>query len=174
MAPQSGNVMLFAPRFSITNAITAALTEIERARGFLEAASLSDEWIDSMRSRAFLSKRTTPRTSREHGLRSMRPANFWQAALFRGRTRTIPASFSTIATPSNSSAGTWTTAAQSPRDSSSKFTGAWLPESEVNPRHPAIIGACRTTLSIPLQARRSTRRLKHKTYSHSCASLSPG
>ena len=46
--------MRFTPRFSITNAITAALTEIERARGFLEAASLSDEWIDSMRSRAFL------------------------------------------------------------------------------------------------------------------------
>ena len=46
--------MRFTPRFSITNAITAALTEIERARGFLEAASLSDEWIDSMRSQAFL------------------------------------------------------------------------------------------------------------------------
>ena len=46
--------MTFAPRFSITNAVTAALTEIERARGFLEAASLSDEWIDAMRSRAFL------------------------------------------------------------------------------------------------------------------------
>ena len=46
--------MTFAPRFSITNATIAALTEIERARGFLDAASLSDEWIDSMRSRAFL------------------------------------------------------------------------------------------------------------------------
>ncbi len=46
--------MTFAPRFSITNAVAAALTEIERARGFLEAATLSDEWIDSMRSRAFL------------------------------------------------------------------------------------------------------------------------
>ena len=46
--------MIFEPSFSITNAIAAALTEIERARGFLEAASLSDEWIDSMRSRAFL------------------------------------------------------------------------------------------------------------------------
>ena len=46
--------MTFAPRFSITNAIAAALTEIERARGFLDAASLSDEWVDSMRSRAFL------------------------------------------------------------------------------------------------------------------------
>ena len=46
--------MRFTPRFSITNEIAAALTEIERARGFLEAASLSDEWIDSMRSRAFL------------------------------------------------------------------------------------------------------------------------
>ena len=37
--------MRFIPRFSITNAIAAALTEIERARGFLDAASLSDEWI---------------------------------------------------------------------------------------------------------------------------------
>jgi hypothetical protein len=31
----------FAPRFTITNAITAGLTAIERARGFLEAANLS-------------------------------------------------------------------------------------------------------------------------------------
>ena len=51
---RNGDGMRFTPRFSITNAITAALTEIERARGFLDAASLSDEWIDDMRSRAFL------------------------------------------------------------------------------------------------------------------------
>ena len=46
--------MRFAPRCSITNATTAALTEIERARGFLEAAILSDDWLASMQSRAFL------------------------------------------------------------------------------------------------------------------------
>lgn len=46
--------MPFAPRFTITNAITAALTEIERARGFLEAATLADAWVEEMRSRAFL------------------------------------------------------------------------------------------------------------------------
>ena len=46
--------MRLTPRFSITNATAAALTEIERARGFLEAANLSDEWVDAMRSRAFL------------------------------------------------------------------------------------------------------------------------
>ena len=46
--------MAFEPRFYITNAITSALTEIERARGFLEAATLSDEWVDAMRSRGFL------------------------------------------------------------------------------------------------------------------------
>ena len=46
--------MTFELRFSITNAITAALTEIERARGFLEATALADEWVDAMRSRAFL------------------------------------------------------------------------------------------------------------------------
>ena len=41
--------MAFAPRFTISNAITAVLTEIERARGFLEAATLMDEWVESMR-----------------------------------------------------------------------------------------------------------------------------
>ena len=46
--------MTFSPRFSITNAIAASITEIERARGFLDAATLSGDWIDSMRSRAFL------------------------------------------------------------------------------------------------------------------------
>jgi len=44
----------FAPRFTITNAITAALTGIERARGFLEAATLSDAWIERMSQRALL------------------------------------------------------------------------------------------------------------------------
>ena len=44
----------FEPRFTITNAITAALTEIERARGFLEAAALAEEWVEAMRARAFL------------------------------------------------------------------------------------------------------------------------
>jgi hypothetical protein len=34
--------MAFTPKFTITNRITAALTRIERARGFLEAATLSE------------------------------------------------------------------------------------------------------------------------------------
>lgn len=42
------------PRFTITNRITAALTAIERARGFLEAATLSDEWVRRMSQRALL------------------------------------------------------------------------------------------------------------------------
>lgn len=46
--------MPFAPRFTITNAITAALTAIERARGFLDAAKLSEEWIERMSQRALL------------------------------------------------------------------------------------------------------------------------
>ena len=43
-----------SPRFTITNAITAALTAIERARGFLEAATLSEEWVRRMSQRALL------------------------------------------------------------------------------------------------------------------------
>jgi cell filamentation protein, protein adenylyltransferase len=45
---------VFAPRFTISNAITAALTAIEWARGFLEAATLSDAWIERMSQRALL------------------------------------------------------------------------------------------------------------------------
>lgn len=46
--------MSFVPRFTISNAIAAALTRIERARGFLEAARLSEEWIRRMGARALV------------------------------------------------------------------------------------------------------------------------
>ncbi len=46
--------MPFAPRFTITHAATAALTVIERARGFLEAATLSEQWVERMSQRALL------------------------------------------------------------------------------------------------------------------------
>jgi len=46
--------MTFAPRFTITNAITSALTRIERARGFLQAARLSEDWISGMQQRALV------------------------------------------------------------------------------------------------------------------------
>ena len=35
--------MSFSPKFTITNAVAAALTKIERARGFLDAAKLSED-----------------------------------------------------------------------------------------------------------------------------------
>jgi len=35
----------FTPIFTITHRIAAALTHIERARGFLDAATLSEEWL---------------------------------------------------------------------------------------------------------------------------------
>jgi hypothetical protein len=38
----------FNPKFIITNKITTAITQIERARGFLEAAKPSDDWITEM------------------------------------------------------------------------------------------------------------------------------
>ena len=42
------------PQFRITNAIAENLTRIERARGFLEAAKLSEEWITGMQQRALV------------------------------------------------------------------------------------------------------------------------
>lgn len=44
----------FKPKFTITNRITAGLTNIERARGFLEAATLSEDWIRQMGERALV------------------------------------------------------------------------------------------------------------------------
>ncbi|MBI5595201.1 MAG: Fic family protein [Elusimicrobia bacterium] len=46
--------MSFSPKFAITNALAAALTKIERARGFLEAAKLSEDWISEMQNRALV------------------------------------------------------------------------------------------------------------------------
>ena len=46
--------MAFHPKFSITNRMTAAITRIERAWGFLEAAQLSDEWVREMGDRALI------------------------------------------------------------------------------------------------------------------------
>ena len=43
---------MFWPRFTITNDINNALLEIERARGFLDAADLREDWLDEMRSDA--------------------------------------------------------------------------------------------------------------------------
>lgn len=44
----------FSPKFAITNSIAAGLTKIERARGFLEAAKLSEDWIAEMQNRALV------------------------------------------------------------------------------------------------------------------------
>jgi hypothetical protein len=45
---------MFKPKFTITNKIAVFLTEIERARGFLEAANLSEEWIKTMQNKALV------------------------------------------------------------------------------------------------------------------------
>jgi Fic family protein len=42
------------PLFTITNAIASAITKIERARGFLDAARLSADWITEMQARALV------------------------------------------------------------------------------------------------------------------------
>jgi Fic family protein len=44
----------FEPDFTITHRGAAGLTQIERARGFLEAAKLSEDWVREMRRRAFI------------------------------------------------------------------------------------------------------------------------
>lgn len=43
--PSNHTIMSFNPHFTITNRMTQAITRIERARGFLDAAQLSDDWV---------------------------------------------------------------------------------------------------------------------------------
>lgn len=43
---------MFNLKFTITNSINNSLLEIERARGFLDAAGLKEEWIEDMQSEA--------------------------------------------------------------------------------------------------------------------------
>jgi Fic family protein len=49
-----GMTKSFKPIFTITNRIAAGLTRIERARGFLEAATLSEAWVREMGRRALI------------------------------------------------------------------------------------------------------------------------
>ncbi len=44
----------FQPQFTITNRMTAAITRIERARGFLEAAQLSADWVREVGEQALI------------------------------------------------------------------------------------------------------------------------
>ncbi len=46
--------MSLSPKFTITNVMAAELTKIERARGFLDAAKLSRDWIAKMQNRALV------------------------------------------------------------------------------------------------------------------------
>lgn len=46
--------MSFKPKYTISDAIAEGLTVIERARGFLQAATISESWIKAMAKRALL------------------------------------------------------------------------------------------------------------------------
>jgi len=45
---------MFKPKFTITNQINNALLEIERARGFLDAVKLKEDWVREMQSQALI------------------------------------------------------------------------------------------------------------------------
>ncbi len=48
---------MLKPKFIITNQIANSLTAIERARGFLEAVTLSQEWIAKMQNQKLVQHR---------------------------------------------------------------------------------------------------------------------
>lgn len=46
--------MVFSPKFTISNKIADALFKIERCRGFLQAANLSQKWVSKMQAKALI------------------------------------------------------------------------------------------------------------------------
>jgi hypothetical protein len=50
----------FQPQFTITNRMTQAITPIERARGFLEAAQSSADWVRELGEQALIRKAHHP------------------------------------------------------------------------------------------------------------------
>ena len=58
---------LFSLKFTITNAIAAGLTKIERVSDFLDAAKLSEDWTSETQNRALVyQKRHTPHFKTQH------------------------------------------------------------------------------------------------------------
>ncbi len=69
----------FRPVFTTTHPITGGLTRIERARGFLEAAVLSEQWVREMGQRALLLEAhhtTNPSLTQERAMGGILPP-FW-------------------------------------------------------------------------------------------------
>jgi hypothetical protein len=50
----------FKPQFTITNRLTQAITGIEQARSFLEAAQLSADWVRELGEQALIRKAHHP------------------------------------------------------------------------------------------------------------------
>src|SRR5258708_1158426 len=106
----------FAPGFTISNAVAAALTAIERARGFLEAATLSEEWMRRMSQRALLleAHHTTHIDGTHLTIEQAQPP--WPGDPVPAPRFPPPsANCSTIAAPSNSSPSTSAGGSRSPR-----------------------------------------------------------
>ncbi len=56
IASANMDIMSYKPKFTITNKTADALAKVERARGFLDAAKLSEDWIDQMQNKALVSE----------------------------------------------------------------------------------------------------------------------
>ena len=153
----------FKPTFTITNRITAGLTRIERARGFLEAATLSEAWVREMGRRALIleAHHTThiegTRLTLEQAERLLEgtpvpeadPDDVRELLNYRNAFEFVSEYLETGGPITE----VW----------SGKSTSAWWKVSGAGPRLRASTGKSRTTWSTPSPARRFTRRLRRTT-----------
>ncbi len=105
----------FNPKFTITNGITAAITQIERTRGFLEAALLSDDWVRDMGNLALIKE--AHHTTHKEGTRltTEQAERLWNANRFQRLTLMMSGNCSITVQPLSLFQNVWTAVTPSPK-----------------------------------------------------------
>ncbi len=103
----------FTPKFTITSRMTSAITHIERARGFLEAARLSDDWVRDMGAEALIKEAHHTTHIEGTQLTLDQAERLWRGETVPGPTRMMRGSCSTTVLLLNSYRTVWTAALRS-------------------------------------------------------------
>ena len=73
---------IFNPKFTITNRMTAAITQIERAQDFLAAAKRSDDWVREVGNEALIRSLEQEIEGKDQQLRKAYEFKLLEAGMF--------------------------------------------------------------------------------------------
>jgi Fic family protein len=137
--------MSYAPRFAISNAIADALTRIERARGFLDAAKLSKDWLSRMQARALVLEAHHTTHIEGTQLTLDQAERLWAGKKVAGARPDDARELLNYREAFSSCHATLAVGSPSPSSSSGRSTGALCKAYGETPRRPASTASSRTT-----------------------------